>query len=395
MLKNKRILLGVTGSIAAYKAALLARLFVQAGAEVRVVMTEAACRFVTPLTFSTLSRHAVLTDLWSGEWTEHIHLAEWADVMVIAPCTANTIADMAAGNGNNALLAVWLAARCPVLVAPAMDAGMYRHPAVQRNLRQLAADGVFEIPPSSGFLASGLEGIGRLAEPEEIVSWTIRALTPSLLSGKHILITAGPTREPLDPVRYLTNGSSGRMGTALAAASWHMGASVTLIHGPMEAAVPTGVTPIPVQTAIDMFNTVQEQFQTADMIICCAAVSDYRPQNISGTKLKKENGTPEIHLIENPDILAWCGKNKQVHQRIIGFALESMDGDNAATSKLQRKQADAIVLNYAGRPDEGIAADTNHVRIFFKNGRIHESSTALKQEIAGFILNTVLEEYPF
>lgn len=291
MLSGKKIIVCVTGSIAAYKAALLVRLLVKEGAEVRVVMTEAATRFVAPLTFSNLSQNEVFNGLWDGTWTEHVHLGTWADLMIVAPCTANTLAKMSNGICDDALTAVYLSARCPVYIAPAMDADMYLHPSTARNLDQLTADGVRIIQPGSGFLASGLHGKGRLAEPEDIVAQLQSDLAdpsdaPSLpLAGIKILISAGPTREHLDPVRFLTNGSTGTMGYAIAAQAKAMGATVTLVSGPCNPSIDPGVTPIKITSAADLFDAVTSRAPEQDVVIMSAAVADYTPIDTADQKI--------------------------------------------------------------------------------------------------------------
>lgn len=392
MLSGRKIILGVTGSIAAYKAALLVRLFVKAGAEVRVVMTDAATEFVTPLTFSNLSQHDVFYGLWDGTWTEHVHLGGWADLMVVAPASANTLAKMANGICDNALTAVYLSAKCPVMVAPAMDADMMAHPSTQRNLDQLVADGVRIIPSESGFLASGLNGPGRMAEPENILEQVAAAFGPLPLAGKKVLVTAGPTREHLDPVRFLTNGSTGTMGYALAAEAQRLGAEVTLVSGPVSAPIDIPLEPVKVTSTADMFAAVTERAPTQDMIIMAAAVGDYTPANVSDQKIKKGGEDLVLQLQRTQDILKTLGARKPKGQILVGFALETNDEMAHAQRKLKSKNLDYIVLNSLRDKGAGFGTGTNKVTLINQNGDAERFPLKNKTEVARDILAHILND---
>ena len=365
MLKGKHIILGVTGSIAAYKAAVLCRLFVSAGAEVRVVMTPLAKQFVTPLTMATLAKHPVLVEFFNpenGEWNSHVSLGEWADCMVIAPATANTLAKMACGVADNLLLTTYLSAKCHVAVAPAMDLDMYAHAATQRNLAQLRRDGVYVIEPEQGELASGLVGKGRMAEPAHIVKEVDAFLGSETLAGRRFVVTAGATIEAIDPVRYISNHSTGKMGYAVAAELAARGASVTLVSGRTTLAVPEGVDCVDVVSAEEMYNAAVEAFAEADGAVMCAAVADYTPVTVADEKIKKGDADMSIPLRRTKDIAAELGRVKG-GRLLVGFALETDSGAANAREKLERKNLDFIVLNSLRDAGAGFGCDTNVVSL--------------------------------
>ena len=396
-LQSKRVLLAVCGSIAAYKSVFLLRLLQEQGAEVRVIMTESAQKFVTSLTFFTLSRHKVYTDLWSesGDWSEHVHLGLWADVMLIAPITANTLAKLANGNCDDVLSAVYLAAKCPVMIAPAMDRDMMSHPAVINNINLLTERGVKVIEPEEGYLASGLIGKGRLTEPTEIVSELIRFLGKKDWVGKKILITAGPTQESIDPVRYISNHSTGKMGIALAEIALNRGASVTLILGPTSLKPAHGLKTIQVKSAEEMFQAVEQNAEFQDVFILTAAVSDYRPVQYSDVKIKKNMADMSLELTKTKDILAYLGETKKDGQILIGFALETHDAERYAKQKLINKKADAIVMNSLQVAGAGFGFDTNQFTVFCADGTIKTFDLKLKSEIADELLTFIQEEYVY
>ncbi len=365
MLKGKHIILGVTGSIAAYKAAVLCRLFVSAGAEGRVVMTPLAKQFVTPLTMATLAKHPVLVEFFNpenGEWNSHVSLGEWADCMVIAPATANTLAKMACGVADNLLLTTYLSAKCHVAVAPAMDLDMYAHAATQRNLAQLRRDGVYVIEPEQGELASGLVGKGRMAEPAHIVKEVDAFLGSETLAGRRFVVTAGATIEAIDPVRYISNHSTGKMGYAVAAELAARGASVTLVSGRTTLAVPEGVDCVDVVSAEEMYNAAVEAFAEADGAVMCAAVADYTPVTVADEKIKKGDADMSIPLRRTKDIAAELGRVKG-GRLLVGFALETDSGAANAREKLERKNLDFIVLNSLRDAGAGFGCDTNVVSL--------------------------------
>jgi len=390
MLTGKKIILGITGSIAAYKTAFLVRSLVKSGAELRVIATRSALDFVTPLTLSTLSNHPVYSEYLKneqGEWVNHVEMGLWADLMVIAPATANTLSKMAHGQCDNLLMAVYLSARCPVLFAPAMDLDMYQHPATKANIAALQQYGNGLIPPGTGLLASGLSGEGRMAEPEEIHAHILRFFAGSQpLFGKKVLITAGPTYEAIDPVRFIGNRSSGKMGFALAQACKEAGAQVTLICGPSSLSTPEGVERINVESASEMHEATMSRFEQADWSIFSAAVADYRPATIATQKIKKQDASLRIDLQPTVDILATAGKLKKAHQRIIGFALETENALHNAQQKLTRKNADLIVLNTLADDGAGFGTDTNKVTLV-SNEETLELPLASKQEIARQIVS--------
>lgn len=385
MLANKKIIVGITGSIAAYKAALLVRLFVKNGADVRVVMTASAKQFVGELTFSNLSQQPVFSSLWEGDWTEHVHLGGWADLMVIAPASANTLAKMAHGICDNALLAVFLSAKCPVMVAPAMDADMYIHPSTVRNLAQLGADGVHVLHAGTGFLASGLHGEGRMAEPEEIFDAAISLLSPKPLAGKKVLISAGPTREAIDPVRFISNGSTGTMGFALARHAALLGAEVTVVAGPVSLADLPGVETIRVTTAEEMYNAMTRLSAEQDIIVMTAAVGDYQPLEVSETKIKKGDENLALTLGRTKDILKQLGTQKPAGQLLVGFALETNDEEAHALAKMERKNLDFIVLNSLRDLGAGFGSSTNKITLFSRSGEKRNFELKGKDAVAADI----------
>ena len=373
MLKGKHIILGITGSIAAYKSAVLCRLLVSAGAEVRIIMTPLAKQFITPLTMATLSQHPILVDFFNpenGEWNSHVKLGEWADLYLIAPATANTMAKMATGVADNLLLTTYLSARCAVAVAPAMDLDMYAHAATQRNMESLRQDGVHIIEPGSGFLASGLQGKGRMAEPADIVK-AVEALfseKKKSLEGRHYLVTAGATIEPIDPVRYISNHSSGKMGYAVAEELARRGARVTLVSGRTSLDCPKGVERVDVLSAEDMYKACCEIFPATDGAVMCAAVADYTPQVVAEQKLKKGDGDMSIALKRTHDIAATLGREKGA-RLLVGFAMETENEQTNAEDKLRRKNFDFIVLNSLRVEGAGFRGDTNVVSLIDGEGR--------------------------
>jgi phosphopantothenoylcysteine decarboxylase/phosphopantothenate--cysteine ligase len=395
---NRKVLLGVTGSIAAYKTALLVRDLVKAGAQVQVVMTRSAHDFVTPLTLATLSGRPVLTELFvrdgSGLWNDHVHLARWADLMLIAPASANTLARMNLGLCDDLLLACFLSATCPVYVAPAMDLEMFKDVSTQENLARLKEKGVKVIGPESGELASGLIGLGRMTEPTDILTRLIdEEVGTSRLNGKRILITAGPTREPIDPVRYISNHSSGKMGFALAEEAAMRGAHVILVTGPVELKIDRpGVERIDVVTAAEMAQVCSTEAGRADVVIMSAAVADHRPANPATEKLKKDKMGSTIQLERTEDILQSIGHNKHEGQIVIGFALETENGIENASKKLQEKNADMLVMNSLKDDGAGFGHDTNKVTILAKGTDPQELPLMTKAEVARAILDR-LEKY--
>lgn len=392
---HRRVLLGVTGSIAAYKTAWLVRDLVKAGAEVQVVMTPAAHDFVTPLTLATLSKRPVLTDLLlrdgSGSWNDHVSLGRWADVLVVAPASAHTLAKMAQGLCDNLLLATWLSATCPVYVAPAMDLEMFADPATAHNLDLLRQRGVHTIGPESGELASGLEGAGRMTEPMDIVHRLATDLMEgSPLAGKRILVTAGPTREAIDPVRYIGNRSSGRMGFAIAEEAAARGARVELVTGPVELTTDRpGIVRTDVESAADMAQACKERAPEADIVIMSAAVADHRPAAPAGSKIKKDEGHLELVLERTEDILAWIGKQRRPGQVIAGFALETEEGLESARGKLERKGLDLVVLNSLQDEGAGFGHATNKVTLVTRDKDPERLPLLPKAEVARRILDAI------
>lgn len=395
MLQNKKILLGITGSIAAYKAAILTRLLVKAGAEVKIVMTKAAQDFVTPLTLSTLSKNPVLVDLAENDsWTNHVMLGRWADVMLIAPLSCNTLAKMANGFCDNLLMAVYLSATCPVVVAPAMDEDMWHHGTTQKNLETLLALENQVIPVENGELASGLVGEGRMAEPEAIVEWLNRFfLHKKELSGKKILVTAGPTYEPIDPVRFIGNHSSGKMGVAIAEEIYKRGGEVTLVLGPSDVQVNGGVHTVRVTSAADMFNACEKVFPLVDIAIMSAAVADYTPVTTAHEKIKKTEKDLSVSLTKTRDILKTLGGLKTDKQVLVGFALETNNERENALQKLRSKNADMIVLNSLQDAGAGFGHDTNKITIFDKSGETYPFDIKSKKEVARDIVDTIIQRF--
>ncbi len=393
MLTGKKILLGITGSIAAYKSAVLVRLLIKAGAEVKVVMSPSAHQFIAPLTLSTLSKHEVLTALSENDsWSNHVMLGRWADLMLIAPLSCNTLSKMAQGACDNLLMAVYLSAVCPVVAAPAMDEDMWHHPSTKRNIKTIESYSNHVIPVENGELASGLKGDGRMAEPEKIVGWLedyFDQLTS--LSKKKILITAGPTFEAIDPVRFIGNHSSGKMGIALATECQRRGADVTLVYGPGTEPVPAGVKTVRVRSAAEMFDACSAVFPHSDIAIMSAAVADYTIVNPAPDKIKKDSGTLVIELEKTKDILKSLGAGKASSQWLVGFALETNNEKENALKKLRSKNADMIVLNSLNDAGAGFGHDSNKITIFDKAGNEYHFDTKSKSAVAADIVNTILK----
>ena len=389
ILSGKKVLLGVTGGIAAYKAPLIVRLLIKHGAEVKVVMTPSATDFVTPLTLSTLSQNPVLSSFTQeGEgdhahWNNHVELALWADLMLIAPATSNTLSSMAHARCNNLLLACYLSAQCPVFIAPAMDLDMYAHPANQKNMAQLESFGHIIFPAQEGFLASGLEGKGRMMEPEDIIATLTNQLEKDApLYGKCVLITAGPTHEAIDPVRFIGNHSSGKMGFALAEEAARLGAKVTLVSGPTALSpINSQIKLIRVVSAKQMHTAVFQYYHKVDIAIAAAAVADFTPADPAQQKIKKNTGLPKINLIPTVDILAEMGEQKK-QQFLLGFALETENELDNAMAKCTRKNADAIVLNSLKDADAGFGGDKNKITFIRKNGTTTTFELKAKTEVA-------------
>ena len=414
-LKDRKIILGISGSIAAYKAALLVRLLVKNGAEVRIIMTQSATNFVSPLTFSTLSKNAVITQFFSsheGLWNNHVELGLWADAMILAPATATTIAKMANGNADNVLVATYLSARCPVFIAPAMDLDMWQHPSTQQNLHFLINNCQnYLIPVGHGELASGLVGNGRLAEPEDIAEYvnqyfatngTNKALAinnnrlpTQVLLGKTVLITAGPTYEPLDPVRFVGNRSTGKMGIAIAEAAAQMGAKVLLVLG--ETALRPknqNIQVINAHTAQAMFDETTALFAEADIAILSAAVADYTPIEPQANKIKKTGDILTINLQKTKDILATLGSRKNNNQLLVGFALETNNEEENARKKLQNKNLDFVVLNSLRDAGAGFMHNTNKICIIDKENNKYEYPLKSKEDVAQDIMDLVVKKMP-
>ncbi|MDY0078857.1 MAG: bifunctional phosphopantothenoylcysteine decarboxylase/phosphopantothenate--cysteine ligase CoaBC [Bacteroidales bacterium] len=395
MLKGKKILIGITGSIAAYKIPLLLRLLVKQQAEVQVVMTPSAFDFVTALTLSTLSKRPVLAkafDPETGQWESHVELGLWADLMLIAPASANTLAKMTLGIADNYLLTVYLSARCPVFFAPAMDLDMYKHPTTQQNVKSLVQRGHQLIAPASGELASGLCGEGRMEEPEQIFE-RIKShfAKEQRFKGQKVLISAGPTYEAIDPVRFIGNYSSGRMGVEIAKAFAAQGATVTLVLGPVSIALdlPSQIDLIPVTTAQEMFDGCMAFFAQADITIMSAAVADYRPEEVSETKIKKQSEELMLKLVKNKDILATMGSKKRDDQFLVGFALETDSEVENAKKKLHTKKLDMIVLNSLSDDGAGFGHQTNKVTFIDKSGQIDVFDMKSKTEVAQDLVEAV------
>ncbi|MDD3107993.1 MAG: bifunctional phosphopantothenoylcysteine decarboxylase/phosphopantothenate--cysteine ligase CoaBC [Alistipes sp.] len=390
MLQGKKIVVGVTGSIAAYKAAILVRLLIRAGAEVRVVMTPTAKAFITPLTLATLSKSPVPVEFFNpenGAWNSHVSLGEWADALLIAPATACTLAKMATGVADNLLTTVYLSAKCPVFVAPAMDLDMYAHPTTQYNLDSLKSYGNYVIEPDEGELASGLQGKGRMAEPEQIVATLTQFFDRQAhLSGKTVLVTAGPTIEPIDPVRFISNYSSGKMGYALAAELQQRGARVILLTGKCALTPPAGVQVLEVLTAEEMYHAACTAFKSCDGAVMCAAVADYTPQQVADAKIKKQEEAWTLTLRRTPDIAAALGEMKG-DRLLVGFALETDHEQQNARLKLERKNMDFIVLNSLRDQGAGFGGDTNKVTLLCRNGDQTDFEMKSKREVASDIVD--------
>lgn len=397
-LKDKNIVLGVCGSIAAYKIASLVRLLVKAQARVQVIMTKEATQFITPLTLSTLSNNPVLVDYYdadTGEWNNHVHLGLYADIMLIAPASANTLAKMANGLCDNLLLATYLSAKCPVYIAPAMDLDMWKHPSTIRNIEALLGFGNYLIPPTNGELASGLIGEGRLAEPEDIYTFLELSLANNLpLKGKKALVTAGPTYEAIDPVRFIGNHSSGKMGYAIAQTLSDLGAEVTLISGPTHLQSPIHVQRIDVSSAQEMFESCEKFFPGADIIVMSAAVADYRPKEVAPQKIKKKTEDFSIELKKTVDILGTLGSQKTNRQTLVGFALETNNELENAKDKLVRKNLDFIVLNSMQDKGAGFATDTNKITVIHKDGTIIPFDLKSKDDVAKDICTLIVKHHP-
>ena len=395
MLKGKKIVLGITGSIAAYKSCLIIRELAKRGAEVQVVITPAGKEFITPITLSALTQKPVVSEFFSqrdGTWHSHVKLGLWADAMLVAPCTASTLGKMATGVADNMLVTTYLSMKAPVFIAPAMDLDMYAHPTTQQNIERLRSFGNHIIEPQSGFLASGLEGKGRMEEPEKIVDVLDQYFEQKDLQGQHILITAGPTYEKIDPVRFVGNYSSGKMGFALAEECARRGAEVTLVAGPVSAALRPmpNLRRIDVESCLQMRDAAVEAFKTADAAILCAAVADFRPEEAAGQKIKREGDGLSLRLVPNPDIAAELGRMKTDRQVMVGFALETNDEQQNAEKKLAKKNLDFIVLNSLRNPGTCFKSDENQVSIISAEGR-RDYEKKPKTEVARDIIDELNE----
>ena len=393
MLKGKKIVLGVTGSISAYKAAFLVRLLVKMGAEVQVIMTPAAKEFISPLTLGTLAKSPVLSEFTKGsqgEWNNHVDLGLWADILIIAPASANTLAKCANGICDNLLIATYLSAKCPVVFAPAMDLDMYKHGSTMNNLKLLKSFGNLIIEAESGELASGLNGQGSLAEPENIIDFleSLVAVEPAF-EGKKILITAGPTQEALDPVRFISNHSSGKMGYAIARAFRNAGANVCVVSGPVNIDAPNQVEMTYVKSAAEMYEATKAQFEEADVVIFVAAVADYSAKEISDIKIKKKSDNMSIELQRTPDIAGSLALLKKEHQITVGFALETNDALANASKKLAKKNFDFIVLNSLQDKGAGFRYDTNKIKVVYASGELKSFELKSKNDVALDIMKEV------
>ena len=390
MLKGKKIVLGITGSIAAYKACLIIRGLVKAGAEVQVVITPAGKEFITPITLSALTQKPVISDFFSqrdGTWHSHVALGLWADAMLIAPCTASTLGKMANGIADNMLITTYLSMKAPVFIAPAMDLDMYQHPTTQQNMERLKSFGNHIIEPASGFLASGLEGKGRMEEPENIVAYLDMFFEKKDLQGKHIMITAGPTFEKIDPVRFIGNYSSGKMGFALAEECARRGAEVTLVAGPVALKTThSNIHRVNVESCQEMYDAATQAFAQQDAAILCAAVADFRPSEVADQKIKRVGQTMDIHLVSNPDIAAELGRMKTERQILVGFALETNDEETNAQRKLEKKNFDFIVLNSLQNKGTCFRSDENQISIITRTGQ-QDYERKPKQEVASDIID--------
>lgn len=397
MLKGKHIILGITGSIAAYKAAYLLRLFIKQGAEVQVVMTPAGKEFITPVTLSSLSGKPVVSEFFTantGEWHSHVDLGLWADAMIVAPATASTIGKMAHGIADNMLVTTYLSCKAPVFVAPAMDLDMYAHPSTRHNLELLRSYGNHIIEPATGELASHLTGKGRMEEPEQIVAVLDRFFDrPQPLAGKRVLVTAGPTYEKIDPVRFIGNYSSGKMGFALAEACAEAGAEVTLVAGPVSLTTShASIHRVDVESAAEMYRAAVDAYDRADAAIMCAAVADYAPETVSDVKLKRSGDERVLRLKPNPDIAAELGRRKRPGQCLVGFALETNDEESNARLKMEKKNLDFIVLNSLRDAGAGFRCDTNKVTVIGREDEPVEIPCKLKTEVAADIVD-ILARY--
>lgn len=397
VLKHKKIIVGVTGSIAAYKAASLVRLLIKAGAEVQVLMTTAAQDFITPLTLATLSKRPALSHFVkseAGEWNNHVDLGLWADALLVAPATAHTLAKCANGLCDDLLTAVYLSARCPVFFAPAMDLDMYQHGSTLQNLEKLTQYGNQIVEAQHGELASGLVGTGRMAEPEQlIIALERHFLQVAVLKNKKILITAGPTQEPIDPVRYISNHSTGKMGYAIARAFAMAGADVTLVSGPTALLTPDpAIKRIDVRSAQEMYQATQAEFATSDIVVLSAAVADYTPTHPADRKIKKKETHFELELTKTVDIAATLGQQKKAGQITVGFALETNNELENAAGKLKSKNLDLVVLNSLNDKGAGFAHDTNKITVIEANGTLHRFELKTKDEVAADIMNLVIQQ---
>ena len=393
MLKGKKIVLGITGSIAAYKSCYIIRGLIKAGAEVQVVITPSGKEFITPITLSTLTQKPVVSEFFSqrdGTWNSHVKLGLWADAMLIAPCTASTLGKMANGVADNMLVTTYLSMKAPVFIAPAMDLDMYQHPTTLQNMNRLRSFGNQIIEPQSGFLASGLEGKGRMEEPENIVAYLDRFFENKDLQGKHILITAGPTYEKIDPVRFIGNYSSGKMGFALAEECERRGAEVTLIAGPVSMKCSTGIHRIDIESCEEMYNAATTHFPHADAAILCAAVADFRPEDIASEKIKRGEDDLTIRLKPTHDIASRLGQMKKQGQVLVGFALETNDEVVNAQKKLQKKNLDFIVLNSLQHKGTCFQSDDNQISILSSSGQV-DFNKKPKDEVAKDIVDELVK----
>ena len=397
-LKDKNVLIGITASIAAYKSAFLIREFIKKGANVRVIQTTESQQFITPLTLSTLSKNPVLVELTKEDgkiWNNHVEIGLWADLFVIAPVTAKTLSKMANGRCDNLLISTYLSAKCPVFFAPAMDLDMFKHQSTQENINKLVSYGNIYIPPSDGELASGLYGKGRMAEPLDIITSIEKKISDELpLQNKNILVTAGPTYESIDPVRFIGNYSSGKMGFSIADSAANLGANVTLISGPTKQKLKnSNINLINVVSAEEMFERCTENFKQNEIIIMSAAVSDYKPKYILKNKIKKKSQNLNLELVKTKDILHTLSKNKTPEQLLVGFALETTNEIENATKKLFQKKIDLIVLNSLNDEGSGFENDTNKITIIDKNNKLHKFELKSKREVADDIIYHIIKYY--
>lgn len=395
-MKSLRILVGITGGIAAYKVTFLIRYLKKEGAEVKCIMTPASCDFISPLVVSTLSENPVVIDFWDkkdGSWNNHVEYGLWADVFIIAPATANTIAKMTLGSCDNFLLATYLSNRGKTIIAPAMDLDMYQHPTIKRNLEQLEKDGVLIIPAETGFLASGLEGQGRMAEPETILQVLKEITFPNKkLSGKSFVVTAGPTYEAIDPVRFIGNHSTGKMGFEIAEALAFNGAKVKLITGPTQClAKHSNIELISIVSANEMLSEVQNIWNDCDGGVFAAAVADYKPAEVATQKIKKKENEMHLDLVKNPDILRWAGENKAVNQVLVGFALETNNALENGLKKCKDKNLDFIVVNQPVKDSSGFGSQTNEITIVEANNKITSFELKPKQMVAYDIVKYLID----